>query len=209
MSANDAPTSTALSSGRSDLPGSDEQSDLVERIRRGDPAAEEEFVRSFQRAVVVLLRARTGNVEASRDLAQEALFAALVAVRAGRVREADKLGAFVCNTARNLALKFLRTQRRRPVSIDVVPEPAAPSLQARVEEDERVRLVGEALTSLEDGERAVLELTWLEGCTPRAIAARLSLTSDIVRARKSRALKKVTDYVRRHIHGAQGRRATE
>ncbi len=199
MTAHDAPT--AASSERSDLPSSDEQSDLVARIRRGDPAAEDEFVRGFQRAVLVLLRARTGDGEASRDLAQEALFAALVAVRAGRVREADKLGAFVCSTARNLALKFQRSKRRRPVSMDTVPEPAAPSLHASVEDGERVRLVGDALACLEDGERAILQLTWVDGCTPRDIAARLSLSSDVVRARKSRALKKVTDYVRRHLHG--------
>jgi RNA polymerase sigma-70 factor, ECF subfamily len=186
--------------GYTELLSPDEQSDLVDRIRRGDKTAEERFVCQYQRAVLVLLRARTGDAESSRDLAQEALLAALVAVRQGRVREPEKLGAFVCSTARNLALKYQRSKKRRPISMDTIPEPSVPPLQAAVEENERAHLVDQALMHLDDAERAVLQLTWLEGRTPRDIAEHLSVTSEVVRARKSRALKKVTDYVRRHIN---------
>src|SRR5437870_1099354 len=106
MTFDDLPAGAAATAVPADVEAAHAQSDLVARICRGDRAAEEEFVRRFERAVLVLLRARTGDAEASRDLAQEALLTALVAVRQGRLRKTDRLDAFVCSIARNLALKF-------------------------------------------------------------------------------------------------------
>jgi RNA polymerase sigma factor (sigma-70 family) len=64
------------------------------------------------------------------------------------------------------------------------------------EASERVALVEQALARLEEPERQVLELTWRKGLEPREIAERLGLSGDVVRARKSRALKRIIDYVR-------------
>ncbi len=175
----------------------DEQAFLVEGIRRGDPSAEERLIVAFQRPVLCMLTARTRDPEASRDLAQEALMAALRAIREGRLRHADRLAGFVAGTARNLALKYQRSRRADPLPLELAPEPAGQAPGEKYEAAERVALVKQALNRLEDGERQVLELTWLEGLEPREIAGRLGLTGDVVRARKSRALKKVSGYVRR------------
>jgi RNA polymerase sigma factor (sigma-70 family) len=174
----------------------EEQARLVERIRAGDAAAEDELVRRFQRPVLAILVARTRDREACRDLAQEAFLAVLQALREGRLREAGKLAAFVSGTARNLALKFIRTRRTQPLPADAAPEPATRPLDVDLEAHERVGLVSQALGRLEDGERLVLELTWLDGLAPRQIARRLGVSSEVVRTRKSRALKKVVEYVR-------------
>jgi RNA polymerase sigma-70 factor (ECF subfamily) len=174
----------------------EEQIRLVDRIRGGDAAAEDELVRTFQRPVLALLVARTRDREACRDLAQETFMAVLTAVRAGRLREAAKLAAFVSGTARNLALKFIRSRRTQPLPADEAPEPRSPAPEADLEAEERAVLVAQALDHLEDSERQVLSLTWLDGLAPRQIARRLGVSSDVVRTRKSRALKKVVDYVR-------------
>lgn len=175
---------------------SEEQVLLVESIRRGDPSAEERLIVAFQRPVLCMLTARTRDPEASRDLAQDALIAALRAVREGRLREADRLAGFVAGTARQLALKYHRSRRRDPLPLEEAPEPAAAPPARDYEAAERAALVEQALERLEDGERRVVELTWREGLEPREIADRLGLSGDVVRARKSRALKRIIDYVR-------------
>ena len=179
------------------VPSPDEQALLVEGIRRGDPSAEERLIVAFQRPVLCMLVARTRDPEASRDLAQEALMAALRAIREGRLRQVDRLAGFMAGTARNLALKYQRSRRADPLPLERAPEPAAQAPGEEYEAAERVALVEQALNRLENGERRVLELTWLEGLEPREIAGRLGLSGDVVRARKSRALRKVVDYVRR------------
>lgn len=102
----------------------DEQAFLVEGIRRGDPSAEELLIVAFQRSVLCMLTARTREPEASRDLAQEALMAALRAIREGRLRQADRLAGFVAGTACNLALKYQRSRRADPLPLELAPEPA-------------------------------------------------------------------------------------
>jgi RNA polymerase sigma-70 factor (ECF subfamily) len=174
----------------------EEQALLVESIRRGDLSAEERLIAAFERPVLCILKARTRDPEASRDLAQEALMAALAAVREGRLREAHRLAGFLAGTARNLALKHLRSRRRDPLPLEEAREPAAPPPAEDHEAAERVALVERALDRLDDREREVMRLTWLEGLEPREIASRLGLSGDVVRARKSRGLKKVIDYVR-------------
>lgn len=174
----------------------EEQALLVEAIRRGDPSAEERLIVAFQRPVLCMLTARTRDPEASRDLAQEALMAALKAIREGRLRQADRLAGFVAGTARNLALKYHRSRRVDPLPLEDAPEPPADPPWKQYEAAERVALVEQALDRLEDAERQVMELTWLEGLEPREIAERLGLSGDVVRARKSRALKKIVEYVR-------------
>ena len=54
-----------------------------------------------------------------------------------------------------------------------------------------------ALATLDATDRKILLLTLVEGLKPGEIGARLGLTSEIVRARKSRALKKTIERVKR------------
>src|SRR5262245_58942259 len=86
---------------------------LAERIQAGDSSAEEELARVYGRALFAIAKARTGDVEAARDLAQQALLETLKALRRGGLRETDKVSAFVQGIVRNLASNFLRTRARR------------------------------------------------------------------------------------------------
>lgn len=171
---------------------------LAERIQQGDRGAEDEFASRFQRPVLALLIARTRDAESSRDLTQEVLLASLLAIRKGRLREPDRLAAFVASTARNLAFKHLRSRRRGPLPLETTAEWPSPwpTPDASFEAAERRDLVSDALESLDEPERTVLELTWRENLTPRQIAGALGLGGDVVRSRKSRALKKVIELVR-------------
>ena len=58
-------------------------------------------------------------------------------------------------------------------------------------------LVRRALGILDPTDRRILLMTLVEGLKPGEIGVRLGLTSEVVRARKSRALKKTIDRVKK------------
>ena len=82
---------------------------LVERIRTGDPGAEAELVAQYGNGLSYLLRKITGDPVLSEDVLQETFRVALRRIRAGELREPEKLGGFLRQTAKNLA----RAERRR------------------------------------------------------------------------------------------------
>lgn len=168
---------------------------LAERIRSREPSAEEELVRLFFDRVAFLVLARTRDPEAARDVAQDVMLAVVRALRNGHLREAERLGAFVYGTARNLTNNYLRTRSRlKEDPIDDAIHLAGTTEPA--ENRERIALVRQALGVLDETDRKILLLTLVEGLKPGEIAVRLGLTSEVVRARKSRALKKTTERVK-------------
>lgn len=128
---------------------------LVERIRAGDPGAEAELVGCYGAGLSYLLRKVTGNAVLSEDLLQETFRVALRRVRAGELREPEKLGGFLRQTAKNLA----RAERRRggrwesmdeDVAHPVDPGESQLAQVIRTEEAGMVRRVLRELRSLRD-----------------------------------------------------------
>src|SRR5215475_14337723 len=101
-------------------PVTHEAQSLVERIRRRESSAQEEFVNLYRRPILAIATARTRDPEAARDICQDVLIAVLAAIERDQIREPDKLSAFVQGTARNLINNFLdRQKRRRETDIDL------------------------------------------------------------------------------------------
>ena len=175
----------------------EQQSSLAERVRTREPSAEEELVSLFGDRIRVLVLARTGDPETARDLAQEVMLAVVRALRDEQVREPERLAGFVYGTARNVINNYLRARSRLPRedSIDAALHLATPT--EAVEGSERIALVRRAMASLEATDRKILLLTLVEGLKPGEIGIRLGLTSEVVRARKSRALKKTIERVKK------------
>jgi RNA polymerase sigma factor (sigma-70 family) len=169
---------------------------LAERIRRGEAAAEEELARFFAQRIFVLALARTRDPEAARELVNDVLFAVLRALRNGAVREAERLGAFVYGTARNQVNSYLRARGRTPPEEPLPVELPGADPVENLESAERLRLVRTALDRLDEKDRDIMHLTLIEGLKPGEIAARLGLTSEFVRQRKARAIKKVSQILR-------------
>ncbi len=163
----------------------------VAGIAAGDPAAESAFAAHFAPRIRAMLRARLRQAEAIQDLTQDTLVAAILALRKGQVREAERLGAFVHGVARNIVNNHLRGQHRRgeaPLDDDVAARLVASDPR---EDEERLGVVARGLAAIAPADREVLELTLVDGLHPREIAQRLSLSPDTVRQRKTRALKRL------------------
>ena len=172
----------------------DEQASLVGRIRQGDEGAETRLVELFSRAVRVMVRVRAGRRLEEEDLAQEVLMTAITAVRKGQLRDVDRLGAFVAGIARNVINNRLRTSRGAALEPLAGHEDAAVAdLREEVALRERAATVRHALDELAPEDRRLLELTLIEGFTSSQMAKQLGVTEEVIRTRKSRALKRLKD----------------
>jgi RNA polymerase sigma-70 factor, ECF subfamily len=139
---------------------------------------------------ILALRA-LGDRDAAEDAVQETLARALAALRGGHLEDPTKLGAFVRGIARHVIADALRS-RRRITSIDPIAEGvpdagADDPLHLLVNEEER-ECVRSALAHLSEQDREILSLAFFDGLTPTEIAERLSVSSEVIRKRKSRAL---------------------
>jgi len=174
-----------------ELPEALTTKNLVERIRQHEVAAQEEFVNRYQRPIVLIATARTRDPEAALDLCQDVLMAVLAAIKGDRIREPEKLDAFVQGTARNLINNFLctRTQRRETHldSIDILGEDPTDKLEA----EERKRLVRREINNFKALDQKILLLSLVDGHTLADVAERLGLSHEAVRARKSRMVRKI------------------
>jgi RNA polymerase sigma factor (sigma-70 family) len=173
--------------------------DLPERIRQGDASAETELVHQFTRRIFVMGVVRTHDREAARDLVQDVLIAVIGSLRKGQLLDPDKLAAFVHGTARNLINNRLRTERQQPQLEPLSENLAQACLSEELEYAERTRLVLQAMNRLGDKDRQILWMTLVEGRGPAEIASSLGLSSEVVRTRKGRAIRKVTDLIRNKL----------
>ena len=157
--------------------------------RAGIELGPEELERLRAGLEILALRA-LGDPEAAEEAAQETLTRAVEALRDGRLKVREKLGAFVQGIARHVIADVFRA-RQRTSDFEALTEvsgsdPRDP-LSALISAEERDR-VRHALTELSVSDREILHLSFFEGLTPAEIADRLNEPAERIRKRKSRAL---------------------
>src|ERR1700738_2363684 len=89
---------------------------IIARILAGDSAAEEELIDRFQRRVRLYVALRTSHPDYADEVTQETMLAAVLALREGKVREPDRLAAFILGIARNQLAEAIRNQARRRIA---------------------------------------------------------------------------------------------
>jgi len=170
---------------------------LVQAIAQGDSEAEGAFVNRYLRPVKFMLLARSNDPDLTVDLVQDVMIEAICSLRKGRLRDPEKLTHFVIGIARNLLNNHYRIRMRRPEPVELpanLPDLAPASVE--FEEQQRETLAMSAISSLEPVDRTILKMTLVDGLKPGVIAERLGLSSDVVRQRKLRAIRRVTELVR-------------
>ncbi len=163
--------------------------ELVSAVRRGEPAAREQFAERMRCIPRILCRkiARTGAVSMSElpDLAQETF--ALVWERLERYQGAGTLEAwayrFCCNVLMNAQQ---RRGRSRKVEVED-PEPIETSVSAAAESLQRDFVVV-ALAQLDPSESTVVRLKIFEGLTFEEIGERLHISPNTAKTRFYRQL---------------------
>ncbi len=171
--------------------------DLALRLQAGDAASEDELARLFYPHLLAMAASRLNDRETAREIAQEAVLGVLSALRTGRLREPERLPAFVVGTGRNLINNYLRqkVQRPEPVTLgfeeSAIPNPDPPVGEDTLEKEEQRDIVFDALRKLKQVDRRILYLTLAQGLKPQEIALEMGLKPETIRLRKSRALKRV------------------
>jgi RNA polymerase sigma-70 factor (ECF subfamily) len=164
-----------------------DDADLARRIVDGDSAAEAELCRRL------LPRIRAWGLKHARDealaldIAQQALVVTLEALRANRVHEIDRIGAFVLGTCKHVLVAMRRGERRRAdLLAEFGPALAGVSEAPAAGIDQR-RLAG-CFDKLAPRARTLLALAYFADQSADDIARELAMTPANVRVVRHRAL---------------------
>ena len=116
----------------------------VERLREGDFRTQEHFVAYFSELIQLKLRSRLHSPQAIEDVRQETFTRVFAALRGGKIRQPDRLGAFVNSMCNNVLLEHYRASSRDSsledeeqkdfpaVTVDVLGTIAAQQMGAKI-----------------------------------------------------------------------------
>jgi len=159
-----------------------------------DAAAETEFCRRLAPRVRLYGLRHLRDAQAASDLVQQVLMLTLERLRAGELRDPDRLVSFVFGTCRMMVLELRRTGARRERLLERyagdVPM-ADPATSPRLDQ---ARMVA-CLEQLAERERAVLVMTFYDDQPARGIAAALGLSEGNVRVIRHRGIERLRDCV--------------
>ena len=162
--------------------------DLVRQISSGsDREAEAELFRRMAPRIRLYGLRHLRDEQASEDLTQQVLITTLEALRAGRLREPEKLASFVLGTCRMTVLNLRRGLQRKErlleqfgADLRVPAQPAMPCL----DHDQLARCV----QNLKERERAVVVMTFYDEQTGADVASFLGVSEANVRVIRHRAI---------------------
>jgi RNA polymerase sigma factor (sigma-70 family) len=162
----------------------------------GDPEALTASLSERIRGRLVLFAARRlgGEAANAEDVVQEAFRTVLEALRAGRIFDPAALPAFAYETVRNLCMHRGRSAAREGQAMGrfaSVPSVAPEDVLTAVINDEQRRAVRAALDRLDEGDRRLLEMTYMDLRTSEDIGRELNVTPVAVRVRRMRALRRL------------------
>jgi RNA polymerase sigma-70 factor, ECF subfamily len=130
------------------------------------------------------LSRRTGDPDWAEDLAQEVFLDATVALAVPGFSP-NSMPAWLHTIAKR---RFADDARRRRLSVDSAADGAVDELPALDYEEDDRRAVIDAIALLEPGERGVITMRLLRGCSFREIASALEISEAAAKMRFQRAL---------------------
>lgn len=169
-----------------------DDAELVRRVAAGERRAEAErvFCERYAARVRRYAERHARDRAAVEDLVQQALLAVIEAMRAGRVADPARLGAFVLSTCRYLAWDQNRAaarQKRLQEALGCEPTNAVAPPPSALD----ARALGGCLAALGERERSVLLLTYCEDWPGPRIAEALGTSAGNVRVLRHRALERL------------------
>ena len=162
--------------------------DLVRQIGSGsDREAETELCRRMAPRIRLYGLRHLRDEHAAEDLAQQVLITTLEALRAGRLREPEKLASFVLGTCRMTVLNLRRGAQRKEQLLELYGSDfATPAVSAlpRLDHD----LLQRCVESLSERERSVVVMTFYDEQAGADVASFLGVSEANVRVIRHRAI---------------------
>ena len=163
---------------------------LARRIAAGDTTAEAELCRRFLPRVRAWGLKHLRDEAAALDLGQHVLLVVLQALRAGKVDDLDRIGAFVVGTCKMTLVAWQRGERRRSALLDQFGPGFADVAEMREVAIDRRRLAS-CFEHLAPRARTLLVLAFFGDRETAEIASELQLTTANVRVLRHRALQQL------------------
>jgi RNA polymerase sigma-70 factor (ECF subfamily) len=162
----------------------------VERLRAGDFRTQENFVAYFTELLQLKLRSRLHSPQAIEDVRQETFARVLTALRKDKIRQPDRLGAFVNSMCNNVLLEHYRSSGRDS-SIEDEEDQDFPAktvdmlgAMAARQMEEKVR---EILEELPERDRRLLREVFLEERDKDEVCREFGVDRDYLRVLLHRA----------------------
>jgi len=161
---------------------------LVQQIASGiDHAAEAEFCRRMAPRIRLYGLRHLRNESAADDLTQQVLITTLEALRAGRLREAEKLASFVLGTCRMTVLDQRRGALRKQRLLEQYGQDLLPPVRPSLPLLDHQKLT-RCLQNLKERERTVVVMTFYDEQSGAEVAGALGVSEANVRVIRHRAL---------------------
>jgi uncharacterized protein (TIGR03435 family) len=143
--------------------------------------------------VYATARRMVGDAQLAEDLAQAAFM--ILAQKAASLNRRQVLGGWLYQTTRNLARHAIRNEQRRRIREQTAV--AMQSLNAKSEPDHILEGLEPAMAELEDNERDVLVLRFLQARSLREVGHQFGINEDAARMRVNRALDRLREVFER------------
>jgi RNA polymerase sigma-70 factor (ECF subfamily) len=167
--------------------------DLVRKIACGsDLEAEAELFRRMAPRIQLYGLRHLRDEHASQDLTQQVLITTLEALRAGRLREPDKLASFVLGTCRMTVLDLRRGAQRKERLLEQFGADLPGPVQTPMPYLDHEQLT-RCVQNLKERERAVVVMTFYDERTSADVAGFLGVSEANVRVIRHRAIHQLRD----------------
>ncbi len=166
--------------------------ELVRQIGSGnDREAEAELFRRMAPRIRLYGLRHLRDEHAADDLAQQVLITTLEALRAGRLREPEKLASFVLGTCRMTVLNLRRGMERKVRLLEqyAVELPVAAQPAVTLDRD----LLQRCVEGLKERERTVVVMSFYDEETGADVAGFLGVSEANVRVIRHRAIRQLRE----------------
>lgn len=185
----------------------------LEQLCSGDFRTESHFVTYFSELIQLKLRSRVNSPHTVEDLRQETFARVFAALRSeGRLRQPERLGAFVNSVCNNVLLEHYRSSsRENPMEEEESANVPDPSLDvvAILSHKEMEQNVRQVLDELSERDRRLLREIFLEERDKDAVCQDFGVDRDYLRVllhRAKQAFKAV--YLKNMSSGIRSRAAS-
>ena len=168
-------------------------SELVLQIGAGnDPEAEAELFRRMAPRIRLYGLRHLRDEQAAQDLAQQVLITTLEALRAGRLREPEKLASFVLGTCRMTELDLRRGAQRKERLLEQFGRAQLAPVQSLMPQLDHEQLT-RCMQRLKERERAAVVMTFYDEKTGADVASFLGVSEANLRVIRHRAIHQLRD----------------
>ncbi len=166
---------------------------MVRRIGSGsDCEAEAELFRRMSPRIRLYGLRHLRNAHASDDLTQQVLIATLGALRAGRLRDPEKLASFVLGTCRMTVLDLRRGAQRKKRLLEQFGAGLLTPAQSSMPQLDHEQLT-RCVQRLKERERAVIVMSFYDERVAADIANFLGVSEANVRVVRHRAIRQLRE----------------